>query len=79
MNVCSCGEGLSMVSIVSGYLLSRKECKPGSPEKPLSDLGLLSYKSYWRNSVLEQLWLLNETDSKLSIKGEEYHHGISAA
>lgn len=39
----------------TGYLLSKREGQPGSPEKPLSDLGRLSYMAYWRSEVLECL------------------------
>ena len=39
----------------AGYLLSKHEGQPGSPEKPLSDLGRLSYMAYWRSVVLECL------------------------
>ncbi|KAI4339730.1 hypothetical protein MLD38_024640 [Melastoma candidum] len=37
------------------YELSKKEGKVGTPERPLSDFGLVSYKGYWTRVLLEIL------------------------
>ena len=54
-----------------GYLLTRREDKVGSPERPLSDLGLISYRSYWREVILtHMLQLVSRSDAEFSIKGD---------
>merc|ERR1719328_998981 len=45
-------KGFGKLLIEFSYELSKFEGKTGSPEKPLSDLGLLSYRSYWTNAIL---------------------------
>jgi len=55
----------------AGYLLSRVEGKIGSPERPLSDLGLISYRSYWKDVLLT--YLHNYKDREICIKGNFCH------
>jgi len=57
------GYGKFLISF--SYELSKKEGKVGTPERPLSDLGLLSYRGYWTRVLLD---ILKKHKNNISIK-----------
>uniref|UniRef100_A0A3P8ZLZ7 Histone acetyltransferase n=1 Tax=Esox lucius TaxID=8010 RepID=A0A3P8ZLZ7_ESOLU len=67
-------KGYGRFLIDFSYLLSKREGQPGSPEKPLSDLGRLSYMAYWRSVVLECLHEVR--DRQLTIRNLSKITGI---
>ncbi|KAJ7569256.1 hypothetical protein O6H91_01G106100 [Diphasiastrum complanatum] len=58
-------KGYGRFLIALAYELSKKESKVGTPERPLSDLGQVSFRSYWTHVLLESL---REHGGNLSIK-----------
>ncbi|KAJ3079262.1 Histone acetyltransferase, partial [Rhizoclosmatium hyalinum] len=76
--------GYGKVLIQFSYELSKIERKTGSPEKPLSDLGLLSYRSYWADVILEILYkykgeiLISEISDMTAICSEDIIHTLQA-
>lgn len=68
-------KGYGNLLISFSYLLTRVEGKTGSPEKPLSDMGLVSYRNYWR--LVLSYELLDQT-APLSITDLSARTGMTA-
>eukprot|EP00793_Prasinoderma_coloniale_P002452 PRCOL_00001934-RA len=58
-------KGYGKLLISFSYALSQKEGKVGTPERPLSDLGAVSYRSYWTRVLLN---ILKSHKGNISIK-----------
>lgn len=57
-------------NLSEGYLLSKKEQRTGSPEKPLSALGALGYRNYWTLSIMRYL---QQAPPNLRLEGISHH------
>jgi histone acetyltransferase SAS3 len=68
-------KGYGNLLIDFSYLLTRIEGKNGSPEKPLSDMGLVSYRNYWRLILSYQL---RDLKSPVSIADLSDRTGMTA-
>ena len=58
-------KGYGRLLIEFSYELSKRENTLGTPEKPLSDLGVLTYRNYWSSVLLE---ILRDFRGTVSIK-----------
>ncbi|EMC98349.1 hypothetical protein BAUCODRAFT_422566 [Baudoinia panamericana UAMH 10762] len=62
--------GFGRVLIEFSYLLTKFEGRTGSPEKPLSDMGLVSYRSYWRNVLCSLLLQYKDQNEAAEHEGQ---------
>ncbi|KAK5073125.1 Histone acetyltransferase [Lithohypha guttulata] len=69
-------KGYATFLIEFSYLLTRLEGKEGSPEKPLSDMGLTAYRSYWDLTISRHLLQLG--NKPFSVKDMMLRTGMTA-
>lgn len=69
-------KGYATFLIEFSYLLTRIEGKEGSPEKPLSDMGLTAYRSYWDLTISRHL--LDSNSKPFSVKDIMLKTGMTA-
>eukprot|EP00743_Colponemidia_sp_Colp-15_P005295 GILK01005694.1.p1 GENE.GILK01005694.1~~GILK01005694.1.p1 ORF type:complete len:457 (-),score=58.63 GILK01005694.1:201-1571(-) len=76
-------KGYGKFLIAFSYELSLKEGKVGSPERPLSDLGYVSYKSWWTQRLLAiirdhpgTILSIQELSDLTAIKTEDIIHTL---
>ncbi|CAH1719427.1 unnamed protein product [Chironomus riparius] len=67
-------QGYGRFLIDFSYLLSKTEGAPGTPEKPLSDLGRVSYHAYWKSVIIE--YLHNNRMNPISINNISLQTGL---
>lgn len=70
-------KGYGKFLIGFSYELSRREGVVGSPEKPLSDLGRLSYRSYWAYTLLAMMRECRSQTATQSIRELSEQSGIT--
>ncbi|KAL5964183.1 Histone acetyltransferase KAT7 [Taenia solium] len=58
---------LNVYTIMTGYTLSRLEGRLGTPERPLSEQGLLVYRRYWRWVLLSFLQPYHHKDVSFEV------------
>lgn len=74
--------GWGRLLIQFSYELSKREGKNGSPEKPLSDLGLLSYRAYWAETLVDLIMnssvevTIDELANKTSMTTQDVLHTL---
>lgn len=69
-------KGYGKLLIQFSYELSKVENKLGSPEKPLSDLGLLGYRAYWQEVIVDML-IERENDGAPMMSVEELGQSLA--
>ncbi|VDP84853.1 unnamed protein product [Echinostoma caproni] len=68
-----CGYGRMLIEM--SYVLSLLENRIGSPERPLSDRGLILYRKYWKWEILS--YLSRYTEKTINIRNMSQELGIA--